>query len=669
MALKHIRFVWATPPRSGGRWRLGLFNVEPLVDPSRPLPAAGVPDYWKKYLHHTLHLSVRGIVCWGSAAALAAYFAAAAALHQRQKQANPFNRVGYLDLLLPHRWKHIDRLQGEGFILLARNYFSQGRTDEAFGLLGLGVEKNPTDFSARLDLARIYLSSRLRPQGFKLLRAGLDLGYPGRAYLDTLFHLAIEGDQADLGVQLCRLARQRFEDLPSESRPAGDENWLDRQLVKLLLADGKPEEALALVRERYPETDPFRREITVLALLESKDAAAAAPFAATWAAEQPKDPVPLRLLVRARRETGDFAGMDDALARLRELDPVKPEALLYALVQNQLAGRTAEAKAALDALLFRHGSDEKLYPTLTAALAEIRLRDALPSLERELKSRGLSPRPALMARLQADIAAGDWPAALATAETLRNTPGPALDANQTNWLETMIRLARACADAGSGNQSALVEIVADHPGALRLYRLVLGSLLAADRLDTAAAILALAEGPYPSARCIVATRADLAARRATRAVAAPAPSPSPSPSGAKTDDPLADFDALSSAVALRIENKDTEGALALFASVRRARPDWLDGAEPRLDALELPLRARSDDQVRIQLLARNTLARDAEAPTTLLALAQTLHAEGLVANAELLVHEVLRHRPAYPDALALAAGWKKPAAAPAPQNP
>ncbi len=654
MALKKIRLVWATPPLAEGRWRLGLYCVQQTIDPTRPRPPGHMPAYWKGYLHHTLNLSVRSLFAYGALAFVCAYFAAAAVLHARYENANPHNRVAYLDLVLPTRWSERERLQGEGFLLYGREQLQAGRFSEGFGLLRLAVDKNPRDFDARLDLARLYVAIRLRPQGEKILRDGLALGYPGRDYLETTFSLAADADQPAAWVELCELARERLDALAPDTRPAGDSRWLDQQAVKALFAAERPAEAAALVAGRYPDTDPFRREIAVLALLAADQAPAAVALATVWAEEQPRAPEPLRLLVRAHREAGTPSGMDEALLRLRALDPAKPDALLYALVQNQLAGRPAAARAAQDELLFRHGANEGLYPALAAVLVEVRLTDQLPALAREMIERGLPSRPVRMAELQAALVVRDWPRLLANAEIVRAHPGAPFNAVQTTWLETMVRLARACGDATSGNQAALVEIVADHPGTLRLYRLVLDHLLASGRIDTAAQVLALAEGPYPAARSLAATRVIIEERRAALAAAAPAPVAPP----AAERDALAGPEALAAAFAARIQAGDTDGALALLSTARRAQPAWLSGAEYQLEILELPVRARGEDPLRLQLLVRNALARGGPAPASLLALARALHPEGHRAHALLLVKEILRRDPADAEALAQLAIWE-----------
>jgi len=662
MALKKIRLVWSTPALREGRWRLGLFNLQRLPDPARPssMPVGALPAYWKKYLHHALHLSVRGLLAWGALLALAAYFAGAALLLRRLERANPHNRVAYADLVTPSHWSDLDRLRGESLVLLGRDQLKRGEFAGGFGLLRLGLEKNPAAFDARLDVARLYAALRLRAQAEKLLLDGLAFGYPGRDYLEFAFGLAADADRPADWAALALRARETFTALRPEDRPAADSLWLDQQCVRALRAAGRVDEARALVDAAYPEGHAFRREIAVLQLLETGRPAEAARFAEAWAAASPRAPEPIRLLVRAHREAKDFPALDAALERLRDLDPAKPEPLLYALAQNRLAGREEAAQAALEELLFRHGATASVYTAAAAMLVELRQAEALDRLARELRERGLPPRPVLQARLQLAVARRDWPRVLDRAEELRADRGPAPHDAQTAWLDTVTRLARACLDPASGTQASLVEAVTDHPGTLRLYTLLLEALLDAGRPATARQILTLAEGPYQNARAILALRA-----RVESALAAAAPPVQPTPAEPALE--LASFSALSAAFEGRIQIKDTDGALGLLASARRNRPDWLTAHEPELDGLELPLRARGDDPLRLQFLARSALARDPRAPDQLLALARGIAAENpaLRPNALLLLKETLRRFPAHADSLAQLAAWEPRPGAPA----
>ncbi|TAG32421.1 MAG: hypothetical protein EAZ36_02365 [Verrucomicrobia bacterium] len=594
------------------------------------------------------------MLAWGCACAIAGFFAAAGALYVRYERANPHNRIGYLDLALPTRWSERHRLQGEGLILLAQDKFKEGRFGEGFSLLRQGLSKNPADSAARLNLARIYLARGLRPQAEKLMADGLAFGYPGREFLTALFSLAADADRPEQWIALCRRAREQFDQLPEAEQVAGDSLWLNQETVRARVTAKLLDEVLNLLEERFAEDDPFRRETAILVYLEQKNVAAALALAERWAKDQPTDLSAVRLLIRCHRENGDFTSMDASFSRLRELAPNRPETLVYSLVQNYLGKRKTEAKAALDDVIFRFGADESIYPFLTTALVSSGFTAPLPELAKEMESRGMAPRPVLIAQLQVDLENHNWLAALATAKRIGAGSQPPLSAAQKGWLETMERLALACSDGGSGNQSTLVEAVADNPGALAVYTVVLDSLLASGRVETAAQVLALAEGPFPTSRSIVALRGKIQERRAELAAALP----KPAAVDAATGEALSGLAPFTTAFDARVQARDPLRALELLSALRRAQPAWMIAAESRLDALELPVRARGDDTLRLQLLTRNALGRDRFAPNRMLLLAQTVFAEGYRGNALLMLNEILRREPAHSEALAQLLEWE-----------
>lgn len=653
MAPVLFRLVWGNPPVPAGRWHGGLVNLKVVPALGAATGTSAAERLWHDYRRHRLHLSVRGLLLWFAAFALGCYLAGVAVVLHRLRTGNPHNRVAYLDLVVPTRWRELDRLRGQALAGQGRALLADGRFREGFPLLRLGLARNPSDHATRLDLARVYVSLRLAPRARKLLLEGLAHGYPGREFLDYAFGLAAEADDASARADLARRARERFDALPAGDRSAEEALWLDANAAKAFVAAGRPEEALALAENGYPEQHPFRREITVLRLLETGRAVDAAALAARWAAEAPRSDEALRLLVRACREAGDSDGMDAALARLRALAPQHPGALLYAMTQHQLAGRAEAAGAALEELLFRHGADSSLYPAAAAVSVELRRTDFLDRLESELRDRGLSPGPVTLARLRLAATRLDWPRVLAHAAALRAGPAAGAEASAPDGMAAVERLARACLDGASGVQADLVDHLAAHPGPARLYASFVEALLAAGRAETADRVLALAEGPFPDSDQLAALRPRVGA---ALAAAEPSDRDLPEragPAPASVEELLARCDEC-------IRSNDTEGALALLATARRARPDWLAAAEPRLEAFELPLRARGDDPLRLRLLVRSDLARDPRAPDRLLALARRMDAEapGLRANAVLLVKEILRVAPAHAAALDQLAVWE-----------
>lgn len=654
MALKKIRFVWGKPSFSEGRWYLALFHLQPTPDPQRPVPPGGVPAYWKGYLHHNLTVSARGLVLWGGAASVVCYFVGAALIWQRLTSGKSYNVISYADVALPSRWAELERLRGEGLAARGRERLRVGSFSEGFGLLRLAMDKNPGDFETRRQVAQVYVSLRLRHQARQILKTGLGYGYPGREYLRVLFSLAREGDQPDLWVDHCEEAGRVLAAVPVAERPVGDERWIEQETIAALIAAGRRSDALAFAVKHLPVNDSARRELGLVDLLESGKPGEAIMAARAWASEEPAAPEPLRLLVRGTRELGDFGAMDEGIARLRALNPTKPEALLYAVAQLQLAKRTDAASAALDEVIFRHGASVDLYKLLAPILAETGFVGGLARLERELGERGFSPTPLLWVRLQGHVRAHEWGEALASAEALRTTKRINLTEGQTAYLDTITRLANACLDSGGGAQAALVAIIADRPGTLRLYEVVLEALLAADRIESARQVLTLAEGPFPDARGLAKLRTRISAAAAARVVPA-----RETPTAANN---FQTFEAFRVAFDRLVAARDDGAALALLSATRRAQPGWLSAEAARLEALELPLRARGNDPLVLQLLVRAALGRDLRAPDELLRLAQALRAEGHTVNAALTVKEIIRHNPGASAALKQLSDWEPTAA-------
>lgn len=649
MALKKIRFHWGTPPLVEGRWYLGLFNFEQIIDKSRPPPPAGVPAYWRRYIHHALHFSMRGLLAWGSLASLMAYLSGAALIWFIFERDNPHSRITYRDLVLPTRWKEHHRLRGESLIALGQEKLSAEQYGVALGLLRAGLARHPADASARYDLVNLYVALRLREPALRLIRDGLDQGYPGRAFLALAFAIAADADRPSEWVELCRRAQATWEALPPDERLSDDGAWLAVETIEALLADDRLAEArdeLTLRADLLPAI--AREEFQLRLLLLTGQAARAEEAAARWVAAEPGMPAAHRALVRAGLATGNLSSVDTALAALQALDPLKSESLVYALGIHYQTGRRDAARAVVEDLIFRHGANPDLYPPLAAALAKASAKEDLERVERELRELGYSLRPIHWARLEIAFSEQAWPEVLLQAQALRATPGTPLLDTQLVWLGTLEHLARACLDGGSGTQAALVENVADHPGTLRLYQRVLDALLAADEVTTAASILTLAEGPYPQARFIVERRTRIETRQAEIEAARPEAS-------AAVAFAFDSFDAFEAAFIPLVSASRTDDALALLTAARRSRADWVDRATDRLNALQLPLTARGDDASLLQYLARNTLSRNIVTADDALRLARTVIAEGRGTAARILLGEILRQVPDHAEAVALLA--------------
>ncbi len=616
------------------------------------MPAGeAVPSYWKAYVHYDLQISLRGLLIWGCALLCVAHFLGAGLLLSRWTKTNPHSQVRYVDLVLPWRWDELDRLRAAGWAQESRQALERGEFWKGLTLARLALARDPEDDANRERIARMLLAIRMAPQARQTLTEGLSRGYLSRSALELTFQLAKEADKPGLWLELVHQARQRFEALPEAERTANEARWLDEQLIHALLASNRLTEAVALVADRYSENDVLRRELEVLGRLQQGDHAGALVASRAWTAMRPDSREAWRLRIRTAREARAWAEMDEGLAELRRLWPLEVDVWLYAIVQNRLADRDAEAAEWFRDILLRFGSEASLAGPLALVLSEAGMETELSQFEADLSERGWSLAPVWSARLHEAVGRRSWTDVLLWVRRLREVgeQAAAPGDGERRFLDLMERLARACLEDVAGAQSDLVEELSRRAGALKMYELALTALLESGRFETAARVLTLAEGPYPEsvrlARLRLQIEGELKVRRPEE------------PSVANVQAPVS-LDVLR----LRLEELDeqgaTEEALALISLARRAGGAWATASSAALEDLELPLQVRAGDILTAQLLVRRVLGRSSE-----LTADQVLHLARLAWEQErfdmalLLVRELVRARPEHDDGLRQLEAW------------
>jgi hypothetical protein len=643
MLSQPLLIVWGTPAVPGGRWHLALVNLKLDQRIGKDKTTTPTPIELSERGNHVLHVSLRGFLLWSLGLAIAGYLLGVVVIHQRLESRYPKIELSYLDVALPTRWPDLNRKRGKALITQGRELIANKKGPQGFSLLRQGLARTPEDFSARLDVARIYTGIRIQPQAIKLLREGLVHGYPGRAYLELLFGLLAMSDQPEVGLETVKLALNRFEALPAAERTVEEKRFLDISLVTASIDAGRLEDAMQIAETRFTADDAFRLRLLTETLIKTKRPTEATTLATHWATVLPSDPLAWRTLAIAERESNDFAGMEAALDQLDRLESAHPDYLLFRISQYHKTRREQLAKITLDRLILRHGASEEFYAAASDAFHEIGYDEGLDRLEREILERGLSLHPVLWARLKLSTERKQWPELARLIERLKTSPGPRLKTDELVYLDTMDNLTRACLEGGSGTQRSLIEIVGDHPGALVLYQTLISALLEAGRTQTARQILVLAEGPFADARTLRDLRSRIDAALAATATATPALI-----SAAANMPTWLEFKARFDS---RVNSAPNE-ALTMFSEIRRSQPDWLEEHRTELEALELPLRARGNDPLLLQLIVRAELARDKLAPGTLLHLAREIY-PSFPANARLILKETLRLYPENEEALAL----------------
>lgn len=169
----HFHWVWKPAGQPNASWKWQLFGY-----------------YWRETPRRlNLVFSFRGLLLWTASLSFAAYFIGAAVIVGIWSR-NPYNQVGYLDVVLPTRWAELRALRGKG--LIAEGVAEIKAKRYAIGIMRLtqGVARAPEDFTGRLELARIYVALGQLHRAQEYLTKGIEFGTPPRIYRDTLFRLA-----------------------------------------------------------------------------------------------------------------------------------------------------------------------------------------------------------------------------------------------------------------------------------------------------------------------------------------------------------------------------------------------------------------------------------------------------------------------------------------------
>ncbi len=476
---RRIKFIWGASRVIQGGWYLGLFG---RYDRVKGAPGSG------------LAVSVRGVLLWGLGCSLALYCGGAAAIYAVRSR-NPYNLVSYSDILRwPWQRARMSELTGRALLAAGLADLNEQRYAEGVGKLRAGLLHRPEETAARLVLARLYVRANQRPLALKTLLDRLDVGYPGRDFMDELFALAAEGEDYAVILNAC----QRYRTGPEAQPAVADRPWLLHREVQTLLAARRAGEALQLAEAAGADAPAPIKEARVLALIDLGRTAEADEFLAAWRASAGSDlALVVRLQVRAFGEARRFDEMEAAIGELRALTPADPKPAVYGIVQRVLAGRGELAAATLDDYFFRFGGSRENLLLLTQPLAEIA---ALPLVQRcfdRATVLGYDLQPFRVQSFLAQMQRGDWTAAQRILDQLH----PLVrrdDPTETFWLDWQSRLVAAATDPSLLAQKALLEIFENRPLPLAVFNQTCTVLLRARRPETARQVVAVGQHYYPA---------------------------------------------------------------------------------------------------------------------------------------------------------------------------
>lgn len=599
------------------------------------------------------------MLLWLVALTFAAYFAGAGGLwwwlHRR-----PYNEVMYADLVLPSRWPGLQHKRGQAQIKAGLADFKNLKWREGEMKLRVGLLRSPENANARLELSRFYLAINQRSQAKALLNEGLKYGFPGLPYIKNICALAAEEENYDWSIQVCDKALAQ---LAADRERTEERRDVTLQKMTVLMAADRPDDVLKIVGAQGDKAGSIFDEFRVLALVKAGRPAAAVASLEAWRERSGAMPQVMRLQVRAFREAGRMADMEQALEELRACTPASPQPYIYGIVQYQLAGRWRKACAWVDDFLLRFGSNPDNLLTLAEPLVEIDDRMVLEQLIDHARLHGFNGEPLQVALLKVLVDKGEWLKARELLSEIRSQFKTATP-ERTSWYELMDRLSNAALDPGEGTQSSLIDFVRGKKLPFKIHRLIITQLRAAGRPATARALISFAEGDYPETGVLKTWRDELDKERAVPAVVPPQDvvSPAMTPAGVSAVElssrevPAADvfFRRLNGAV----KANDFEGALKQILVIREVRPEWLVTHEAAIEIEEIRINGRVGDLPAQHVATRFYLNGDAKRSLKAAELARELYAAGCKEAAILLAKDLLRKTPDYPPAKRILAEWE-----------
>ncbi|MCF7761519.1 MAG: hypothetical protein K9M98_13555, partial [Cephaloticoccus sp.] len=472
-----LKFIWGASKVVMAQWRFGLWGFYERK--------AGLPD-------SGLVISIRGLLVLFLALTVTAYVGGTMAIYLWLDR-REHNYVTYTDvLLLPLRWDEVQVKRGQAYLDDGIASIKAQRWAQGEMKLRLGLARYPQALPARLALAEFYFYAQRYPLALKVLEEGMDAvpGYPGRRYLTNYFTIALQSDDFSDILDVCNRYLDGQVDLAQKEK-----DWLLQQKLNALIKDGRAKEALTLL-EQQPDSIIFNEQ-RVLVLIELNRSAEAIGYLEAWRKTDGSTAQILRLQVRAYRETAQPEKMNATLEELRRMSPADPRTYAFAVIQRKLIGQAKEADASLQDYFFRFGGFAANTLLIAQPLAEIGALDMLQTCLERATEQGYDLRPYLLLLAQAQLKQGDWTGAQNTAQRLAGMSTLGRSARELDAADLAGILADVASNPAEGPQVALLKHLETHFYVFQNYRMIVDTLMRAQRYEVALEVIARSEHRFP----------------------------------------------------------------------------------------------------------------------------------------------------------------------------
>lgn len=339
--LYRIKLIWTKKEKRTGRARS-------LKGLARVFEEESVKGHYQ-----TLWLDAPRVLALLAALTVLSWFAAAGGLWWWLAK-NPFNRVGYADLVSPWRWHRIADLRGQGYIAEGLDALARKRINEALFNIRQGLARRPNDAEARLALAQLYAGAGYYPGLRDMMKPQLAYGPAPVKFSRLLIEVAAKNDDQATVILACDNA------LTAKNLTADERGELLEDKARALLAQKKYPEALTVLDLAGRDRSTDWRQLRVNTLVAAGRAKEALAEVQGWPRGTVREEVRLQLLATAARGAGRLEVMTAALDELKRLHPVDPEPWIEAIGSYLRVDRPAEARSELEEFLRRYDSKPQL---------------------------------------------------------------------------------------------------------------------------------------------------------------------------------------------------------------------------------------------------------------------------------------------------------------------
>lgn len=647
--MRKVSFSWKPTVSGREKWRWGLF----MIVPSR----SGRSD--------RLRILVRGLLLWLVGFTVAAYLALATAWFLMLER-RPVNYVSWVDCVFaPLRWDEIRHLRGEAFIAEGMMALENRRWSEAVLKLHAGLARAPHHWRGRRNLGLFYMAAGQRQRGLNTLLDGLDHHYPGRDAVQLIMQLGVAGENFD--VALVAVEKALALDSGAVSR---DREWLIDQKCRILMVAERYEEALDWIAQQERITE-LRHESRTVALMELQRHDEARESLATWEQGSGILGGVRRLKVRLEREVGDVMAMRATLAEMRNRAATNPQPWVYSIVQEQLAGETEAAEAAMDQFLMRFGLRSQHVVLAAQPLKQIEAWVLFDRLLAFAADHQFDDARLMRLKIEAAMDREDYDTAAEQMQLYRQRQTSTPSSRELAWYQIMEVWIRHLDLGDDASGQLLISRFQEIPFELAFGSNVAARLEEAGRDEIALEIWRLVNRRYPASQHAQTRAEELREQLGQRApveievplvqdgveldleAVLPPAEQLPSEIAAALRS-LRLFESLAETL---VEEKRWSELDQLLRELRRARPDWLVAAAETIYEAEIELNFGDENWSALITNVRMRVDGSLDRALEVMKLARRLDGLGERGLAEQVLREIERRRPDFPPARRLREDW------------